>query len=59
MKKIILTFGLIAFLGISATSCSTDDSALETAATSTGTGSGTDGSTDNGDKELPKPPHRP
>lgn len=62
MKKIILTFGLIAFLGLSATSCSTDDSALETTTNDLGTGTtgtGTGGSTDNGDKDLPKPPQHP
>jgi len=53
MKKIILTFGLVAFLGLTAASCSTDDSALnnETSADYV--------PHDNGDRDLPKPPLRP
>lgn len=53
MKKAILTLGLIAFLGLSATSCSTDDSALETETSANGH------TLDNGDRDLPKPPQHP
>lgn len=53
MKKIILTFGLVAFLGLTAASCSTDDSALNNDA------SADTFQYDNGDKQLPKPPIRP
>ena len=49
MKRTILTLGLIAFLGLTATSCSTDDSALDSKQTSA------DFSLGNGDRELPKP----
>jgi ABC-type Fe3+-citrate transport system substrate-binding protein len=53
MKRIILTFGFIAFLSLTAASCSTDDSALNDTSA--------DGTIkiDNGDKDLPKPPIRP
>lgn len=54
MKKIILTFGLVAFLGLTAASCSTDDSALNNDASAD-----TFQEYDNGDKDLPKPPIRP
>jgi hypothetical protein len=51
MKKSILTLGLIAILSLSATSCSTDDSGLDTKRTSA-----EDLATDHGgDKDLPKP----
>lgn len=52
MKKFILALSLVAFLSVSAVSCSTDDSALETSA---------DGNTtlDNGDRDLPRPTIRP
>ena len=53
MKKSLLTLGLIAFVSLTAVSCSTDDSALEDTSA--------DNTTvivpvDNGDIELPKPP---
>ena len=53
MKKSILTLGLVAFLGLTAVSCSTDDSALEDAKS---TEFNTTIKIDNGDKDLPKPP---
>jgi hypothetical protein len=51
MKKIILTLGLVTFLGLSVTSCSTDDSALDNKQTSA------DNTIvlGNGDRELPRP----
>lgn len=51
MKRAILTLALIAFVGLTATSCSTDDSAMETKQTSA------DGAIvlGNGDRDLPKP----
>lgn len=51
MKRTILTLALIAFLGLTATSCSTDDSGLETKQTSA------DGAIvqGNGDRDLPRP----
>jgi len=51
MKKIILTLGLIAFLGLTATSCSTDDSGLDSKKASA------DNAIIQGDgtKDLPKP----
>lgn len=53
MKKSLLTLGLIAFVGLTAVSCSTDDSAIEdTSADNTLIVS----PIDNGDIELPKPP---
>lgn len=51
MKKSILTFALIALLGASAVSCSTDDSAL----TDTSADNATIGQPGNGDVSLPKP----
>ncbi|MEE1896704.1 hypothetical protein GN157_08580 [Flavobacterium rakeshii] len=52
MKKSLLTLGLIAFVGLTAVSCSTDDSALE----DTSAGDSTIvAPIDNGDVELPKP----
>lgn len=60
MKRLILTLGFIAFLGLTATSCSTDDSALENDAKQAGGGLGiVFPPIDNGDKDLPKPPIRP
>lgn len=55
MKKSILALAMLASLGFSAVSCSTDDSALtnDTNATELSTSIGT---IDNGDKDLPKPP---
>jgi len=56
MKRTILTLGLIAFLGLSAASCSTDDSALDTNKTTSADGFGFG----DGTKDLPKPtPPRP
>lgn len=53
MKKSLFTLGLIAFVGLTAVSCSTDDSALE----DTSAGDTTIvAPVDNGDVELPKPP---
>ena len=49
MKRSILTLGLIAFISLTAVSCSTDDSALDNKNTSA------DFALGNGDKELPKP----
>ena len=46
MKKFILTLGLVAFLSLTATSCSTDDSGLNDNK-SVSAGDGT--------KDLPKP----
>ena len=58
MKKNLLILGLVAFLSLTATSCSTDDSDMNTEqADSLPTGS--TNPVDNGDKELPKPPMRP
>ncbi|QEE49320.1 hypothetical protein FUA48_06935 [Flavobacterium alkalisoli] len=55
MKKSLLTLGLIAFVSLTAVSCSTDDSALEdTSADNTFVS--TPSPVDNGDIELPKPP---
>jgi len=56
MKKLFLTLGLVALLSFSATSCSTDDSALET---SSETLTPTTPTMDNGDRDLPKPPQHP
>lgn len=50
MKRTILTLGLIAFLSLTATSCSTDDSALDN-----GTNKSADFTFGDGTKELPKP----
>jgi hypothetical protein len=55
MKKIIFTLGLVAVLGSTVVSCSTDDSALEQETKANGFGSGP---IDNGDRDLPKPPIR-
>ncbi|WP_154652669.1 hypothetical protein [Flavobacterium rivuli] len=51
MKRTILTLAVIALLSLTATSCSTDDSSLETKQTSA------DGAIvlGNGDRDLPKP----
>jgi len=51
MKRTILTLALIAFVGLTATSCSTDDSGLENKQTSA------DNTIvlGNGDRDLPKP----
>ncbi|MFL9836651.1 hypothetical protein ABS768_04025 [Flavobacterium sp. ST-75] len=52
MKKSLFTLGLIAFVGLTAVSCSTDDSALE----DTSAGDTTIvAPIDNGDVELPRP----
>lgn len=56
MKKIILTLSLVAFIGTSLVSCSTDDSALEN--DTKADGFGISAPIDNGDKDLPKPPIR-
>lgn len=56
MKKIIFTLGLVAVLGSSVVSCSTDDSGLEQEKNANGFGIG--GPIDNGDRDLPKPPIR-
>lgn len=56
MKKFILTLSLVAFIGTSLVSCSTDDSALENDTKADGFGSSI--TIDNGDKDLPKPPIR-
>ena len=53
MKKAILTLGLIAFVGLTTVSCSTDDSGLNDSSAETFK------PIDNGDKDLPKPPLRP
>lgn len=58
MKRSLLTLGLIAFIGLTAASCSTDDSALNDASADTITNTIV-APIDNGDKDLPKPPHRP
>jgi len=53
MKRTILTLGLIAFLSLTAASCSTDDSALDNKSTSADGGfTLTPG---DGTKDLPKP----
>ncbi|KAF2519638.1 hypothetical protein E0W68_04645 [Flavobacterium salilacus subsp. salilacus] len=54
MKKNLLILGLVAFLSLTATSCSTDDSDMNTE-----TEANTLQPIDNGDKELPKPPMKP
>lgn len=51
MKKTILALSFVAFLSVTAVSCSTDDSALNN-----DTQAGTVPILDNGDKDLPKPP---
>lgn len=56
MKRSLLTLGLIAFIGLTAVSCSTDDSALDAQADELKL---TVTPIDNGDRDLPKPPHRP
>lgn len=53
MKKIILTLSLVAVIGSSFVSCSTDDSAIQDTKSDTITVP-----LDNGDKSLPKPPVR-
>ena len=57
MKKSLLTLGLIAFLSLTAASCSTDDSAINDNTTADGLVN--PGGFDNGNKDLPKPPMRP
>jgi hypothetical protein len=61
MKRTILTLGFIAFLSLTAASCSTDDSGLNDDAKQAGGGLGIviPPVIDNGDKDLPKPPIRP
>lgn len=56
MKKSILTLSLIALLGMTAVSCSTDDSALNNDANSAELSNNVSITIDNGDKDLPKPP---
>lgn len=51
MKKLLLTLGLIAFLSVTAVSCSTDDSAIDDTTTDII-------KPDNGDKDLPKFPQK-
>jgi len=51
MKRTILTVAFIALLGLTATSCSTDDSAIETKQTSADNGI----VLGNGDRDLPRP----
>jgi len=53
MKNTILTLSFVAVLGLTAVSCSTDDSALENDIKSTELNS--DVTLDNGDKDLPRP----
>ncbi len=55
MKKSLLTLGLIAFVSLTATSCSTDDSALMDESADEVI---VIAPVDNGDKDLPKPPHK-
>ncbi len=57
MKKNLLILGLVAFLSLTATSCSTDDSDMNTEQADSFPGGTTP--VDNGDKELPRPPMRP
>ncbi|MNK01094.1 hypothetical protein D3C87_188880 [compost metagenome] len=57
MKRTILTLGLIAFLSLTAASCSTDDSGLNNDPKQEGGIIVTPGG--NGDRDLPKPPMRP
>lgn len=57
MKKSILTLALLALLGLTAVSCSTDDSALTNDTNSTVLAPST-GTIDNGDKDLPPPPFK-
>lgn len=62
MKKNLLILGLIAFMGLTTVSCSTDDSDMNIETAADGELSGNGGVTppvDNGDKELPKPPMKP
>ena len=59
MKRSLLTLGLIAFIGLTAASCSTDDSAINDASADELKTTATVTPIDNGDKDLPKPPHRP
>jgi hypothetical protein len=53
MKKTFLTLAIVAFLSLTATSCSTDDSALND-----DTSADLIIKADNGDRDLPKPPIR-
>lgn len=55
MKKNLLILGLVAFLSLTATSCSADDSDMNTETQA----DDIYGPIDNGDKELPKPPMKP
>jgi hypothetical protein len=57
MKNSILTLALVASLSLFAVSCSTDDSALENDANSIELSTSSSITIDNGDKDLPKPPH--
>ncbi|QYJ68530.1 hypothetical protein [Flavobacterium litorale] len=59
MKKNLLILGLVAFLGLTTVSCSTDDSDMETQADGIPFNGGTQNPNDNGDKDLPKPPMKP
>lgn len=55
MKKSLLLIGLFATMSLSAVSCSADDSDINT----TNTTQSDVLTTDNGDRELPKPPQKP
>lgn len=57
MKRTILTLGFIAFLSLTAASCSTDDSGLNNDPNQSG--GITTPPAGNGDRDLPKPPMRP
>ncbi|AXG73047.1 hypothetical protein DVK85_01870 [Flavobacterium arcticum] len=60
MKKNLLILGLVAFLGLTATSCSTDDSDMNTETQADGIPFPNTGTpVDNGDKDLPLPPMKP
>ncbi len=59
MKKNLLILGLVAFLGLTATSCSTDDSDMNTETQADSFPAGGTTPIDNGDKDLPKPPMKP
>jgi hypothetical protein len=54
MKKNLLILGLVAFLGLSAVSCSADDSYMNDDEQANVVIPA-----DNGDKEFPKPPMKP
>lgn len=55
MKKTILALSFIAFVSVTAISCSTDDSVLNNDTNEVELSTGTT-IYDNGDKDLPKPP---